>query len=348
MIHRFFLLLVFLLGLTAVACSAPPAAEEGGASAAAAGDGALPPLALPALDAVALAGRPLRVVATTSIIGEVVGRVGGGSIELTTLMAAGQDPHSYQPGARELTVVADADVVFVNGWDLEESLVGDLTNIGAGVPVVPISAGIAPLARGADLHDDAADAAPGTDADDHSRVADPHVWLDVDNVIYWVDNVVQILTALDPANGAAYAANGAAYRQELTALQANVDALLAGLPQERRVLVTNHDALAYFAAAYGFEVLGTVVAGSSTLAEPSAQDLSGLIETMRARGVCALFTETTASSALADTVAAELGGCSEVKVVALYTGALGPAGSGADTYAGMLLANVTAIVEALR
>ena len=108
----------------------------------------LAPLALPALSAVQLDGRPLRVVATTGIIGDVVGRVGGDAIELTTLMGPGQDPHSYQPAAADLTAAANADVIFINGWDLEEGLVADLASIAQDAVIVPISAGIVPLPFG--------------------------------------------------------------------------------------------------------------------------------------------------------------------------------------------------------
>jgi ABC-type Zn uptake system ZnuABC Zn-binding protein ZnuA len=270
----------------------------------------------------------LRVVATTGIIGDVVSRVGGEAIELITLMRPGEDPHSYQPAAADLTAVARADVVFVNGWSLEEGLLDDLATIGEGVPVVPISAGIAPLAYG-------------------SR-ADPHTWQSVPNVIRWAENAAAALSALDPTNADRYAANAATYRTELEEAQAYAVAQLATIPADKRVLVTNHDAFAYFADAYGFEVLGTIIPGASTLAEPTAGDLSALIETMRAAGVCAVFTETTVGDRPAQTVAAELDGCQRVQMVKLYSGALGEAGSGADTYTGMFRANVDAIVAALR
>ena len=131
----------------------------------------LAPLALPALEAVALDGRPLRVVATTSLIGDVAARVGGPAIDLTTLMAPGQDPHSYQPAAAGLAAAADADLIFVNGWNLEEALVKDLTTIGRKAIIVPISAGIEPrkITDGGEDHD-------------HGPF-DPHVWRDVGNVL---------------------------------------------------------------------------------------------------------------------------------------------------------------------
>ena len=132
-------------------------------------------LTLPELTAAELDGAPLKVVATTSIIGDVVAQVGGKAIDLTTLMGPGQDPHSFEPSARELTAVADAHVIFVNGWDLEEALAQDLADIAGDVPLVPISANIEPLAFGEDGHEAEAD------EHDHGSV-DPHVWFSAANV----------------------------------------------------------------------------------------------------------------------------------------------------------------------
>ena len=302
----------------------------------------LAPLPLPTVEPVALAGRPLRAVATTSLVGDAVGRVGGAAIDLTTLMPPGQDPHSYQPGAADLTAAAGADLVFINGWNLEESLVNDLATIGGAV-LVPVSAGITPRPVGGEEH-------TGDDHDDEEHAhegADPHVWQDVANVIRWVDSIEAALSAADPANRDTYAANADAYRAELSDLDAFVRQEVATIPAERRVLVTNHDTFAYFAAAYDFRILGSVIPGASTLAEPTAANLAALSEAMAAAGACSLFVETTAGDQLVRTLSEELDGCDEVAVRTLYSDALGPAGSGADTYPGMVRANVATLVEAL-
>lgn len=285
-------------------------------------------LTLPPVSARAEEGQRLRVVATTSIIGDVVGRVGGGAIDLTTLMRPGQDPHSYQPAATDLTAAADADVIFINGWNLEEALVGDLESIGRRATIVPVSAGIEPLAAG-------------------EGAANPHVWLDVAHVIRWVENVRQVLGAADPANAATYDANAAAYRAELEQLDADLRATLATIPPARRVLVTNHDNLGYFATAYGFEVAGTVIPSVSALAEPTAKDLSELVGLMTAEGICALVVETTANDQLARMLERELTDCDEVHLITLYTDALGPPGSAAADYIGMMRANAAALVAGL-
>ena len=298
-------------------------------------------LTLPELEPPGLAeGEKLQVVATTNIIGDVVSQVGGDSIALTTLMAPGQDPHSYVPGARDLTAVAGADVIFINGWDLEEGLVKDLKNIGEGIPIVPISANIDPLPFGDDQGDDQDHAA--------SVTADPHVWFSVDNVQQWVSNVEEVLSILDPANAAVYAANAAAYRADLDDLATYVASQMESIPGEKRFLVTNHDAFGYLEADYGLTAVGTVIPGASTLAEPSASDLADLINTMKEYGLCTIFSETANSDTLAQTVAGELDTCDEVKVLPLYTGSLGPAGSGADSYIGMFRTNVDTIISGLK
>lgn len=303
-------------------------------------------IVLPELEALELKGERLKVIATTSIIGDVVAQVGGEAIELTTLMGPGLDPHSYEPGTQELTAVAEAQVIFVNGWDLEEGLVHDLEEISEGVPLVAISANVAPLAFGKDEH---ASSEGGQDEHEHEHgVADPHVWFSIHNVEQWVGNVERVLSDLDPANAGSYESRANAYLAELEELETYVESQLAQIPEENRFLVTNHDSFSYFAKDYGFELIGTLIPAASTLAEPSASDLAGLIGEMEAHGVCTIFTETTVSDTLAQTVASELDGCEEVKVLKLYTGAVGPAGSGADSYTGMFRANVDRIVEGIK
>lgn len=300
------------------------------------------PLELPALQPAALAdGQKLRVVATTGVIGDVAARVGREAIDLTVLMAPGQDPHSYQPGTGDLTQVAGAHVVLVNGWQLEEGLVNDLANVAREAPIVPVSANVTPLPFGQDDHEGQGDGG------DRVHAADPHVWLDPHLVQQWVENIERVFGALDPANSALYETNAAAYREELTRLTDYMKEQLAQIPADRRKLVTNHDSLAYFARRFEFQIVGTVIPAPSTLAEPSARDLVTLIQQMEAAGVCTIFAETTASAQLADTVAAELSHCRDVHVLPLHTGALGPAGSNADTYLSMMRANTETIVEGL-
>lgn len=283
------------------------------------------PLALPTLTAVAKPGSRLNVVATTDIIGDVLSRVGGTLIELTVLMAAGQDPHGFKPTPRELGRATKADVLFVNGWRLEESLIDTLSSAAAAVPQVPISAGIVPRGAGA---------------------SDPHVWMSVPSVIQWTQNAAEILGSLDPANDAAYAANAARYVEELVALDEELKAQFKTLPDSARTLVTNHDALGYFAKRYGFRIVGTVMSGASTLTEPSAHDLGKLVKLMRDNKICTIFSESTARTNVASAVAAELKSCPHVSVVQLNTGTLGDSSDGVPSYSAMMRANAAAILRA--
>jgi ABC-type Zn uptake system ZnuABC Zn-binding protein ZnuA len=306
------------------------------------GDG-LAPLVLPDLQPVALAdGERLQVIATTSVIGDVVSQVGGEAIALRTLIGPGQDAHSYQPAPSDLIGLAGAGVIFINGWQLEEGLVRDLEKAAEGVPLVPVSANITPLPIGA--HEEEED----EDEEEHEHgLADPHVWLDPHLVRVWVENVREILSVLDPAREATYAASANSYLAELDELIAYSEEMLANVPAGQRRLVTNHEALAYFAQAFDFEIVGTVIPAASTVSEPSARALAALVNRMEAAGVCTIFVDSAANPALAEATAAELRTCEDVAVLPLYTGALGAPGSGADTYLRMMRTNVDTIVAGL-
>jgi ABC-type Zn uptake system ZnuABC Zn-binding protein ZnuA len=295
--------------------------------------------ALPELSPAALGnGERLRVVATTSIVGDVVARVGGEPIDLTVLMQPGQDPHSFQAAARDLASAGEAHVIFVNGFDLEEGLLSDLESAAPGVPIVPVSAGIKPLEFEGE-HEEGAEEVEGHE---HGGT-DPHVWFDAHNVEIWTDNIAATLSALDPANAESYEANADSYRAELEVLDQFILDAIEQIPEANRKLVTNHDNFQYFTHAYGFEVIGTVLPSFSTNVEPSANDLAGLIAVIREEEVPAIFVETTMAEQLADTVAQETG----ARVYQLYTDALGPAESGAESYVGLMRANAETLVEAL-
>lgn len=302
-------------------------------------------LTLPSLSAVSLDNQPLKVVATTSVIGDIVGRVGGDAIELTTLIVPGQDSHSYEPSSRDLTAAADAHVIFINGWNLEEGLIANLENVSENGVLVPVSAGIDPLQR--EEHEEEGEENEGEEEHEHMG-ADPHTWLVPHQVVQWVENISQVLGSLDPANADSYSQNAADYLTELQSLIQYYDEQVATIPAENRVMVTNHDSFGYFAAAYDFEIIGTVLAGASTLSEPSAEELAELVDTMKEAGVCAVFAETSANTILAETVTAELNSCDNVQVIALYTESIGSPGSGADSYIGMMRANIDAIVNGLQ
>lgn len=279
----------------------------------------------------------LRVVTTTNIIGDVVARVAGGHIQLTVLMGPGVDPHTYTPTPRDVAAVHDAALIFVNGAGLETFLEPLLRQADGQARQVDLSQGLE-LLPAEHYHAEEAEHA-GEDKGEY----DPHVWLSVPNVIHWVDTVAAVLAEADPAHAEQYRSRAGAYRQELEALDAWIRQEVAGIPPERRKLVTNHPAFGYFAEAYGFEQVGAVYP-ISPAAEPSAQEIAVLEDSIRRLGVPAVFTESTVNPKLAEQVARDTG----IRLVRLYTGSLGEPGSGAETYIGMMRYNTKAIEEALK
>ena len=269
-------------------------------------------------------GEKLRVVATTNLVGDVVGRVGGDRIHLTTLMGWGVDPHSYVPSPRDTAAVYDANLLFANGAGLEIFLAEMLANAGGRAVRVYLSNGLQLRTL-------------------NGGAPDPHVWFDAQNVIHWVNTVEQFLSALDPAHAAAYQTNAATYIAELQALDAWIVQQVAAIPQANRKLVIDHPVFGYFSGRYGFEQIGAVYPLNPS-AEPSAQDVAALERTMRQYSVPAVFSESTVSPKLADQVARDTG----VKLFLLYTDSLGGPGTPAATYLDMMHYDVQVIVSALR
>ena len=172
---------------------------------------------------------------------------------------------------------------------------------------------------------------------------DPHFWFDPLRVKIAVDDIAARLSGLDPDRAGVYSANASSYNARLDELHSWTEEQVSVVPEERRLLLTSHDSLGYFANLYGFEVIG-VILGVNTEREPSAADLVDLVEEVEEEGVLAVFGETTVSERLANAIAEESG----AKLVRLYSGALGDEDSGAATYIDMVRTNVERIVEALR
>ncbi|HSQ55520.1 MAG TPA: zinc ABC transporter substrate-binding protein, partial [Gemmata sp.] len=275
-------------------------------------------------------GLPVRVTCTTTIVGDVVKRVGSDRVEVELLMGAGVDPHKYIPEPSDRTKLDSAHLVFFNGLHLEGKM-ADLFEKNRDrwrahavthtiVPSKLLSAEI--------------------DGGSH----DPHVWFDVELWMNSIRAVQAALTALDPAGVEVYRTNADIYLKELAALNNEVHETLAKLPKERRVLVTSHDAFNYFGRAYGFEVIG--LQGVSTASETGTAQRDRLANTIGQRRIPAVFAET---SVLDDGLKAVLDDVRtkykhDVRLVggenALYSDALGPAGSPGETYPGMIRHNV--------
>jgi ABC-type Zn uptake system ZnuABC Zn-binding protein ZnuA len=286
----------------------------------------------------------LQVVATTTILGDVVQRIGGDRVQVSVLVPPGNDPHSFQPAPSDIRIISEADLVITNGAGLDAFLnrlleaaltpgdQGKIISASEGIDFRQLPPGFQSAKQGE------ANNLPG-----ESQI-DPHVWFDPENAIIWTKNIEQALSQVDPDHTDRYAANAGHYRNELQALDAWIQAEVAKIPAENRKLVSDHQTLGYFADRYGFELAGTLIPGSSAAAEPSAVDLAALIDTIQAQGVKAIFVGSTVSPVLAQQVAADTG----VPVVPIYTDSLTPPGGQASSYLDLMRYDVQAIVEALQ
>ncbi len=293
---------------------------------------------MPTIESVTLgADELLRVVASTSIVADVVQHVGGEMVSLTVLVPPDSDPHAFQPTPQEMAAVSNAHVFFINGAGLETFVEDLLSSVGGDVPVVPLSYGVELL------HLEGDTAHEQTEGEGELRF-DPHTWFDPYNVMIWCDNIVTVLGALDPAHKEMYQANAQAYREKLEGLDAWIREMVAQVPAQNRKLVTDHTAFSYFAHRYGFEQVGAIFPGYSTLSSPSAQDLAALEDKIRAYSVPAIFVGRTINPDLAQRVAEDTG----VRLVFLYTGSLSEPGGPADDYIAFMRYDVSAIAEALR
>ena len=284
---------------------------------------------------------PVRVVVTTSIVADWVENVGGDHVEVFSIVPVGADPHGFQPGARDVAKVADADLVLSVGLGLEQSWLRELLENAARDPeaIVELGEVIDPI----ELAETEAEEGD-EEHDDHGHgIYDPHFWFDPIRVQLVVSDIAARLAALDPGRADAYRANADAYNARLDALHAWTEEQVGAIPAERRLLVTSHDSLGYFADRYGFEVVG-VILSITTEVEPSAAALTELSDEIREYGIPAVFGETTVSERLADALATESGAV----LVRLYSGSLGTEGSGAETYIEMVRTNVGRVTEALR
>ena len=310
------------------------------------------------------------ILATTGIWGDVVANVAcGGLAEVETIIPVGGDPHGYEPSLQDRARMESAALVVANGLLLEEGLVDTLEAVAeSGTPVFELAEGMDTFPysfQGAheghdhdeDSHEDDHDDHEGHDHDDEAHEDDhddheghdhsgddPHVWFDPHRVSEALPALAQALKTSAGLDPAAVDACLASYQAELDAVDAEIAAMVEQVPAESRKLVTNHEALAYFADRYGFEVIGTVIPTPASMAQASPAQLEELAEIIEHEGVKALFAETVHSTDDVEALASRVG---DVEVVTLYTGSLGPPGSGADTYIGFLRTNTELIVDAL-
>jgi manganese/zinc/iron transport system substrate-binding protein len=277
------------------------------------------------------ASRPPTVVATTTIVADLVRQIAADRVEIESLMGAGIDPHSYRPTPRDADRLARADLIVASGLHLEGKLAELLQRMSRRTPVVFAAEAVAESSR--------LEAADG--------IPDPHVWFDLALWAACIEPTVKALSDLVPEAAAEFAEAGAQYRATLLENHAEVQSAIAAIDEQQRVLVTAHDAFRYFGRAYGIEVVG--VQGVSTESEAGLADINRLVDLLVQRQVPAVFVETSVPDrsvrAICEGAAAkghtvETGG-------RLYSDALGEPGSGADTLVLAIRANVQVICDAL-
>jgi len=278
----------------------------------------------------------LQIVATTTFIGEVVGQIAGDAARVTVLLEPGQNPHAYQPAPRDMVLISGADILFSNGFGLEEFL-GDLLS------AADFSGIVIEVSQGIDTLKITSGGQEGGNPDQGSGGIDPHVWLDPNNLMVWTENIANTLAENDPDNAQLYRANAARYRLELEELDSWIRSQVAAIPVENRELVTDHLSFGYFADEYGFQQIGAVIPAVTTEAETSGKELAGLMDTIRKHDVKALFVSVDIDPNLAEVVAKDTG----IPLVALYFGSLTEGGP-ADTYQDFIRYDVKAIAAALQ
>ena len=278
--------------------------------------------------------RKIRVTATVGMVADVVKNVGGDRVEVTALMPPGTDPHLYKASEGDLGRLANADVIFYGGLNLEGKMADVFVKMARSKPTIAVS-----------------DSAPKDQLREPPEFQghyDPHIWFDVSLWAHTIQPVVEGLSELDPANRPKFEQNAAAFRAQLDELHAYCKAQLATIPKPQRVLVTAHDAFGYFGRAYDVEVVG--LQGISTVSEADLGRIQQVVERIAKSKIKAVFVETSVSDR---SLKAVVEGCRarghEVKVGGtLFSDAMGPGGTPEGTYVGMVRHNVDTIVEALK
>lgn len=288
----------------------------------------------------------LSVVVSFSILGDLVQQVGGDRVEVRTLVGPGEDAHTFEPSPADSAALARAVLVFENGLGFEPWLEKLYTASGSKARRVIVTDGITVLAAATEEHEEHGAAETGEKEGAGRDEHDPHAWHDVKNAQHMVGVIREALATADAANAAVYRANAERYLSELQALDAWIVQQVQSLPEARRKLVTTHDTFRYFAARYGFAIPATALGAVSTeAAEPAAGEFAQLVKTIKEAGVPSIFAENVANPRLMERLAREAG---VALAPALYTDALGKPGSSGESYAKMMRANVTTIVEALK
>jgi ABC-type Zn uptake system ZnuABC Zn-binding protein ZnuA len=264
------------------------------------------------------------LVATTPIVADILSRICGERFQVVSLIPFGVDPHAFELTSQDVQILLSAEAVFTNGAGLEAHLAPLL-----GIPEV--------AGKIFDLSKDLPLRFIGEEPD-------PHVWLDPLLVAAWAEKIAEILSQLDPTGGDFYASQAQELKEDLFSLDRWIQAEIEKIPPERRLLVTDHYFLGYFAARYGFTEVGAIVPSETTLSEPSAKELVALVEKMKRLKIPAIFVGPNFNMSLAQSIARESG----AQVVVLHAGNLSGPGGPAPDYFSLMRELVRSIVEALK
>jgi zinc/manganese transport system substrate-binding protein len=272
----------------------------------------------------------LETIASMSIIGDFVRQIGGERVQVTTLVGAGGDTHTFQPAPQDARRMAQAKLVFINGLGLEGWLPRLVQSSGSKAKIVTVSTSVKAIREASDGHS-------------HSHDLDPHAWQDVANTKLYARNIRDALSAADPEGASFYAARSEAYMAELDQLDREIKQGLAQIPPERRRVITSHDAFGYVAKAYGLRFVAPQ--GVSTEAEASSRDVARIIRQIRAEKIPAVFLENISDPRLMTQIARE----TDAKIgPRVYSDSLSDTSGPAPTYLDMMRHNLRAFSEALR
>lgn len=282
------------------------------------------------------------VVASFSVLADMVRQVGGDDVAVTALVKRNSDSHAYAPSPVAAKAIATADLVVVNGLGFEGWLERLIDASGYDGPVAVASRGVNAIPVSSDEHEQGHAHQGKTQPHYQYASYNPHAWLDAANGIIYVRNIADALSRVDPAHAKAYRARSKSYIDRLKAVDAKIKASIAALAKDRRTVVVPHHAFRYYGQAYGIRFLAPL--GLSPVATASAGELAELIEAIRAQGIDAVFTENITNPRLIEQVASETGATISGE---LYSDALSSVDGPASTYIEMLRYNTEQITEAL-
>jgi len=283
------------------------------------------PIARPSISATPV------VYAAESFLADIAQNIAGDRLQVKALIPAGLDPHAFEPTPQDLVQLEQSQMLILNGCGLEEWMDNLLEGALKDITIIEACKGLTPR--------------PPEAMSEHGDESDPHFWLDPIQVNTYVENIRVGLTEIDPAGAEVYAQNAREYTIALQNLDKHIQTMVTQLPPEKRLLVTNHENLGYFADRYGFKVVGAIIPSVSSGSSPTAQQLAQLVQAMRSLQVNAIFLEVGANAQLADQIASETG----IRVVSeLYSHSLSDLDGPAPTYLQMMEYNTRVIVDALK